>query len=207
MRKTCKTFERSCSIEAAILDGLAQIEELQTEMSEWASNLEEKLSHTDKYQMVSDAADMLDSIEFSPDIPEIIPETRMVSYSEDVAYKGKSLSRASRLANAIGMIQAGVDGIEGLMDKIDGERSDLQTKADDIRAEMEDQIEDAVEARGGLAEGEAEQMRNEADHEATMIENEIEQLDDQYQTLDDFKDELENTISEVENVEFPGMYG
>jgi len=48
------------SVSAALADGASVISELAEEMGEWRDNLEEKLSHTDKYERVSEAAELLE---------------------------------------------------------------------------------------------------------------------------------------------------
>jgi predicted RNase H-like nuclease (RuvC/YqgF family) len=202
-KKRYKTVSCETTIEAAILDGLMEVESLKDEMCETRDIMEEKFFGTSRFQTISDTADTLENVEFSPDVPECLPEDAKVTYYEDKPYGRSSLSRAMRMSNAISMISAGVAGVEAYMEKLSSDKSDLEAKAEEIR----DDANDEIDGNDELTPEQKAKARDDADYAATEVEKQAEQLQDQYDALEEFKDEIENTISEIENVEFPGMYG
>lgn len=207
MAKRFKVIKHTNTIEDAILSGCSEIEILKDEMEEWASNMEEKLSQTEKFGRVEEAAQTLGSPELNPDIPEIISGDLRVTYFEERPYGSKSPSRATRLANAISMLSAGVAGIEEIIDHLDEEKSALEIEANGKREDAEGEIEDAEADEEPLSDEDKAAKRAEAADAATILENDAEKLEEDRQTLEDFKDEIQNIIDEVESVEFPGMYG
>lgn len=61
MAKKGKTITDSISVTDAMQEGVSELQDLANEMSEWRDNLEEKLSHTEKFERVSECADVLES--------------------------------------------------------------------------------------------------------------------------------------------------
>jgi len=59
--KKGRTVNINVTVAEAMQDGVAELQALAEEMAEWRDNLEEFLSHTDKYERVSECADMLES--------------------------------------------------------------------------------------------------------------------------------------------------
>lgn len=71
MAKGKKTISLTASIEEALGYG-PEIASLQEEMESWRDALEDKLSHTDKYQAVSEAADTLENSELESRCDDLI---------------------------------------------------------------------------------------------------------------------------------------
>jgi hypothetical protein len=61
MAKKGRTVIINATVSEAMQDGVAELQALAEEMAEWRDNLEERLSHTDKYERVSECADVLES--------------------------------------------------------------------------------------------------------------------------------------------------
>jgi hypothetical protein len=60
-----KTVVVKCSVQDAIESAGNEVAELAEEMVSWRDNLEDKLSHTDKYTQVNEAADALENADLS----------------------------------------------------------------------------------------------------------------------------------------------
>jgi hypothetical protein len=60
---------RTASIADIVSEAFGELQSLGEEMREWADNIEEKFSDTQKFQTVSDAAEALENLS-EPDIPE-----------------------------------------------------------------------------------------------------------------------------------------
>jgi predicted nucleic acid-binding Zn-ribbon protein len=158
----------------AIEIATSEIESLRDEMTEWAENMESSpLEHTEKCGRVREAADALDNafneLESAHDdldrAMEDVGENLSVNdvqYVEFVAYKGRSLSRADRMGNAVTAAYAGIDAYTNALDAREGGSKPTDP---DLSAELEEELEkreekfdavrDAVEAiRNAIEEAE-----------------------------------------------------
>lgn len=165
------------TILGAIEGAASVIEELHSEMDEWASSLEgNNMEHLPKYDEVSEARDALDSPKDelqSIDLPEEIAGVE-VKYTQDT--RKSAGSRAGRLGNAADELRAAEAGLEGWLELTFIEVS--EEEVDDITL---DEHETAVES--------------EADERNELREKAQEALDT-----------IQNQLGELDNVCFPGMY-
>ncbi len=134
---------RTTTLGAAILDAFSELECLGEEMREWASNMEEKFSSTQKYEDVSNAADTLDHLSepSTDDIPEDL-KAREIKYTESVKRsKKQSPSRATRCGNAVAMLQSASEFLQGQADGIEDE--DVKSNLTDVLEELDNLISEA----------------------------------------------------------------
>lgn len=106
MASSYKTITDSDTVGEVISTSFGEIESLADEMTSWADSLEgTNLENSDKYSRIREAEDALANIS-EPVVPEEI-EDKTVTYSIQIPKsKTKSTSRAVRLANVIGMLDA-----------------------------------------------------------------------------------------------------
>lgn len=112
MARKMKYTDHTGTVSECIDDGLAELQSLGEEMREWADNMENgNLGATQKCQDVGAAADTLEGLDTSIEVPDSAAE-------EEVKYqsgsKGRSLSRSLRRDNAVAMLQAARDRLEEL---------------------------------------------------------------------------------------------
>lgn len=165
MGKRGKNVKCTEDATSAIEIAVSAFEELKDEMGEWRDNMEEKLSHTDKYERVSEAADSLEEVHSNTedalstvssniDKLDLGTETKAI-YFEYVPYGRKSASRADRMSNATAALESGIDALEGMVSELN---------EDTIRKDSEANADALVEVREALDE-----LRNQID-EANSIE-------------------------------------
>lgn len=109
------TTTRETSIEDAVQEAMSEVESLRDEMSEWRDNMEEKLSHTEKYERVSECADNLDNVQ-EIDIPDEYRETKITVISQRKSSRKSPYPRWLRLQNAVGALTAAKDVLEEMED-------------------------------------------------------------------------------------------
>ena len=138
-RPTYKPQAQQTTIAAAVGDAFSAIQELRDEMVESKENMEEKLSHTDKYARIEECIETLESeCDNEPDVPESVQELP-VTYSEMVpARRGRGTSRATRLSNAIGMLEAARDYAQAWLDEED--RGDGASEVESMVQDLENAI-------------------------------------------------------------------
>lgn len=135
---------RTVGILDALDEAFAEIEDLAQEMREWADNLEDKFSGTQKYEIVSSTADTLEGIEnahagFDDATNEVLNKITIVI--QDPTPRRRGYSRADRNADACTILQsisdaldeateeqlgAHVDDANGLKDDVDAAVSELE---------------------------------------------------------------------------------
>lgn len=156
-RSAYKSVDYSSDVAGAIGDAYSEFQSLRDEMSEWRDSLEDKLSHTQKYEEVSSAADALDGFcDDEPDVPEgldgAVKTTQQVS-----ARKGRGESRAVRCSNALSLLGAAIAVVEETIEKIDGEADEktgeLSEELEEEKAtleELKDHLENAAQEAEGV---------------------------------------------------------
>lgn len=123
MSRPPKFTTSSFCVTDAIENGLSELQELRDEMQSWRDGMEDKLSHTDKYQQVSDACDALDSSDTSIEIDDEDAGDRRV----DVSLGSKRrMPRWLRRDNAVAMLSAARDSLEALADELESEVNDAE---------------------------------------------------------------------------------
>lgn len=179
--KSYKTIQVKTTIESAIDEAFSEFESLCEEMTEWRDNMEEKLSQTEKYQQVSDAADLLENVQRPDGLPDAMDDSEIEVSIGVKKYKSDGgLSRAARHGNACNHLETAIEAITTFID----EHADDEQEAEDAKAEAEE------EGSEGAAEEDVSGM-------VTA---------DQVQELEQYRDDLQSTLDEMQGVEFPGMY-
>lgn len=207
-----KAIPHTVTLANAISEGYSELQILRDEMTEWADNMEEKLSHTTKYEAVRGAADELDQVCDGPSAsPEhLLPAGLSETQIQVQTYQNpRGLSRAQRRDNATAYLETVVGLLEDHLENLKADaEADAAEAADNARGEVEDAAEDA--AAEAKAKGEApealttEEINSAAEAAAEDARaNHQEKLD----ALSELIDELQNTVDTAQSVEFPGMYG
>lgn len=144
-----KTETKTETFDTALGMAFGEIEQLAEEMGEWRDNMEEKLSHTQKYSDVSECADTLGDHTEVPEYSDDDLGKIEVAFGETV-FKSKSrkgsVSRSVRLGNATSRLSACVDAIETKLN----ESEELEDGADGKLAE--DDVSGLEELRDSLQE-------------------------------------------------------
>lgn len=102
-----KTGEHKTTLADAISGAFSDVTDLASEMREWADNMEERLSHTEKYERVSECADTLEQNQDEPTVVNGLGDIE-VTYS---VMQHKQLPRWARLDNAKAAVQACIDAL------------------------------------------------------------------------------------------------
>lgn len=105
---------REASLADAANEAYGDLQGLGEEMREWADNLEEKFSNTDKYQRVSEAADTLEGLN-EPDYPDWANATKV--QITELIKKPKRPSRASRRDDACSILQVCMEACQEWLDE------------------------------------------------------------------------------------------
>lgn len=171
----------SSTILGAIEGAASVIEELHSEMDEWASSLEgNNMEHLPKYEEVDEARNTLDGPKDelqSIDLPEEIAGVE-VKYTQDT--RRSAGSRSGRLNNAMDELRAAEAGLEQW-------------------------LEDNPELEAN--EGEPVEVDEEdGPQEELVTQDEADARDELREKAQEALDTIQNQLSELEGVNFPGMY-
>lgn len=147
-----KTVQEKMTIADAISAGYGELQCLRDEMRDWADNLENgNLGSTQKFQDVSDCADMLDSVaDDEPDYGGVelqLAKEITVGVQQNTR-KGRGPSRAVRCGNACAYMQAGVDAIEALMEDMSEAKNGDENSKETLE-ELRDHVQNAIDEASG----------------------------------------------------------
>lgn len=150
MAKRYKTTTHDSSIMDAVEDAKSVVEELASEMSEWRDNMEEKLSQTEKYERVSEAADCLEGSGYDYlDVPQAITDHGELSnltfkVSQIAPYGRKAHPRWMRLANAVACLEGAHNELSRFLDAAPEEDAteELRREVEDFVGEIQDVIDE-----------------------------------------------------------------
>lgn len=134
----------------AISAGFSELEELGQEMREWADNVEEKLSHTEKYERVNECAETLEGFD-EVEVADSVLNELDCSYQHGMKASKKSpYPRWLRRDNAVAAIRAAAETLQAWIDNEDAgdvERTEEQQEEFDQRkSDAEDAIRELEEA-------------------------------------------------------------
>lgn len=153
-----KTVTSQTTVSAAIADANSEVESIADEMREWADNIEEKFSTTDKYQRINDAAETLENLD-KPDETDMDSDAdRVITVGQSVqSRKGRATSRACRAGNAASLYDAAASELRDYAEEL---REKVKTLTDQVEidplnkyAEEADELADACEAAKDEVEG------------------------------------------------------
>lgn len=100
---------REVSVVDAVSEAFCELQSLGEEMRSWADAMEEKLSHNDKYERVSEAADALENIS-EPDYPDTLAVIKVKV--QDPRPVRRVPSRADRCSFACSILEGCRDALE-----------------------------------------------------------------------------------------------
>lgn len=124
---------RKVGIAEGVSEAYGEIQSLAEEMRGWADNMEEKLSHTEKYERVSECADTLEQYTDEPDMDDL-PDMEITI--QDLKPKRRGYSRADRLSQALAIFDLAISACEDF--EADDENSDEdKEKVESLRDELE----------------------------------------------------------------------
>lgn len=141
-----KSVPIETTVAAAISDAFAEFTSLAEEMRETADNMEgANMGHLPKCEAASAAADELENHDSEPDIPEFLGELKVSTFEQRNKNKRRANSRAVRLSNAQGLIQAARDAVQEWHDNADAEleKDDSDAKVDEKENTLEDRKSEA----------------------------------------------------------------
>jgi hypothetical protein len=135
MAQTARKYEtRKVKLIDAVEEAMTDLEDLRDEMSDWAGNMEEKFSHTEKYERVLEAADALEQIQ-RPDVPDHLADSEIEIAQVLPRSKSKGLSRNDRRFNAISIIESVMEHLDQLEN--DSDAQTLRDELDQITSEAD----------------------------------------------------------------------
>lgn len=138
-RRPYRVERRETTIGGGISDAFSEIESLAEEMRETFDNMDGNgLGATDKCQRAGEAADALESIS-EVEVPECLQDVK-VAYTELVnVRKGRGPSRATRLSNALNLLEACREAAEeaDLVEDDADERDEFVNELDNAKGEAE----------------------------------------------------------------------
>lgn len=105
---------RESSLANAANEAYGDLQSLGEEMREWADNLEEKFSATDKYARVSEAAETLEGLD-EPDYPDWANNTKV--QITELIKKPRRPSRAQRRDDACSILQVCIEACQEWLDE------------------------------------------------------------------------------------------
>lgn len=136
-----KPEPRKINLTDAVGEAFGELECLAEEMRDWAGNIEEKFSSTQKYEDVSTAADSLENIQ-QPDIDDTLGEIEITI--QDPTPSRKPRSRATRCGDACNILSNCISALEEFasFDSADTDEAKVEL-ADDLRGELENVMSEA----------------------------------------------------------------
>jgi DNA repair exonuclease SbcCD ATPase subunit len=212
-RRNKKLVKSSVGSPAEAVDSAhGVIEELMTEMQEWRDNIEGTgLENTEKFQTISESADMLESgenyLQDAVSSMEDIACDREVEYSYLQPYGRKPMNRADRFGEASSLLESAADVLEGYIEEIREEASAAREEADEAVFEAEEARDAAKEKGDAEAEAKAEAEVKAAEEKVKEAEEKAEKAEEKAQAVEDAVQQIRDAYGECESVEFPGMFG
>ena len=142
-RSPYKFVQHQTTVSAAVGDAMSELQSLRDELTEWKENLEEKLSHTDKYSQLEDAINALEEhCDDDPDVPKMIAEMECTYTEMQPRSKRRGPSRARRCENAVAMLQAATDAAQEVVDD-EQQEQEARDACEALVAELEEVIQSA----------------------------------------------------------------
>lgn len=142
-KKNYKITDHSGTIDGVIEDARSDLEELASEIRDWADNMESGgLGHTEKYEQVAECADALECVDLDLNVPECL-EGFEVKYQNKRPYGRKAMSRAMRCENLQSMLDAVTARAEEFADDDEDESDEAEEQRQEVR-EFAESISEAV---------------------------------------------------------------
>lgn len=141
-----KQQREQTTIGDAISTAFTELELLAEEMREWADNMEEKLSHTERYEQVSEAADTLENLS-EPDADGLeqflSPAISVLQYVQTIR-----TPRWARRDNCTVYLDAAISALETARDDLPETEANEETR--DTLTDFIDELESARDDAEGV---------------------------------------------------------
>ena len=124
---------RTVPLRDAVSEAYSEFQSLAEEMRDWANNMEEHFSQTDKYSRVSEAADALEDLQ-EPDVPESVADIP-VTIQDPKPQKG-GYSRSFRCSQAGSILMDCIAALEEVKNE-EGVSDEKSDDADQLMSELE----------------------------------------------------------------------
>jgi hypothetical protein len=142
-----KPEPREVPVVDAVCEACSDIVELGEEMRSWADSMEDKLSHTMKYETVSSTADLLENLNdpadgIGDDVKKALEGIKVTI--QDRTPRRAAYSRADRMGHAVYILQAAIDRLEQAAEK--NELGAFADDVDDFKSEIDNYMSEAGDA-------------------------------------------------------------
>lgn len=121
-----------CCLGDAASEAFGELQSLAEEMGSWRDGLEEKFSHTEKYERVSSAADALEQLS-EPEVPEELTDIKVEFVR--LPQRRRGYSRADRCGQAVYVLDTCVQALQEYVD--DDKNKDKVDEAQNLIDELE----------------------------------------------------------------------
>lgn len=114
MGKKIEPVKREIRLADAVSEAFSTYEDLGSQMRDWADNLEERLSHTQKYEDVSSAADTLEGLS-APEVPSAVADIPVTFH--DLPARKRGYSRADQCSQAGAILDACIEALTAFIER------------------------------------------------------------------------------------------
>lgn len=125
------------TVGALLTEAFGEVEDLANEMAEWRDNMPESLQGSDKYERVSECAEMLEN-QHSEDPGAPTDEVSSLPCSYNESKKGKKSSRQMRLTNATAKMDAAREAMQQYFDELPDDEAEENTDLKDLIEKIEE---------------------------------------------------------------------
>lgn len=143
-KKRLERTEREMSIADAVSEAFGDFSGLGEEMRSWADSMEEKLSHTEKYDRVNTTADTLENFS-EPEHPDWANNTKIKIM--DLPRRKRPYSRADRNGQACYILDTAIEACENRLEEL-GNGDNAKAEADAVESYRDDLQNVKDEAEG-----------------------------------------------------------
>lgn len=143
-RRFPKVQPREVTVLDAVTDAWSEIESLAQEMADWASGMEDKLSHTDKYTAVTECQETLEGGS-EPSEPDADAVKELKLTITDMQPRARPYSRADRLAHAVYLLDQASDRLDQFSSSDDPDTNEDDVGEADTYKQEIDELKEQVE--------------------------------------------------------------
>lgn len=126
MAKKIKFKNIDSNVAETIANAFSELTSLAEECREIVDNASEGLSQTNRIQTLETTASALEGLD-EPEVPGWIAPTKVTYAQWENSRKGRGLSRADRAGQAVAMLDAAIDVLEGEKEDADSDKVDELT--------------------------------------------------------------------------------
>lgn len=148
MGKHSKFKTEDYCIADAVSGGFSELEELASECREMFDNASEGLQQTQRLQTFDETASTLEGLS-EPNVPEYVGELRFQVRLEIPNRPRRGLSRATRCANAVALLQGALEAVQERISQWESDRDEEGASEVQV-AENQEHIDEAQELANEL---------------------------------------------------------